>query len=357
MGANAGGGKNMAVRDTSSQARKSVLMRNKKGLFYIIVSSMLVIVFIVIFLAYKQYSLADRQRVTETRIRTINDFIRDIESDSPRVIFISGFRSLIAVEDYVARKGHYLNDSEELFRVAFYNGTVNNTAVDVLVNSTYSDYLRKLKEIAGRIGIDIDINVTRIELFQQSPWSVTVNVTALISLTDRKGLARWGFNKTYSANVSILSIRDPVYSVATRGLVPNAINISSITDLDNGFVGPSNDTTSLSTHVNYSYYVHNSQAPSFLMRLEGNFNSSECCGIESFIYMPRLSEQGFTVNSSRSIIDYIYFSNDSIITAHYDATACNVKNMQSWFIIDTRHINPLAGQPDYIENLNYTICP
>ncbi len=307
--------------------KKPLLLSDKHGVFYLLLVSIMVGVMIFIFLAYKEYSYTDRQKVVETRIRTINDFIRSIDSDSGRVIYISGFRSLISLEDYVARSGQYLDHSEDLFRIAFYNGTVNDTQVDVLVNSTYADYLDKLRLIAGMIGLDIDINVIGINLYHQSPWSVTVDVIARINITDQKGLAKWDFTKVYTTNVSIISIRDPVYSVATLGRVPNTIrNNDSITDyVDHA----TNDTTNLMLLVNNSFYVANPLAPSFLMRLEGNFSSSPY-GIESFVDIPELQDVEYS--SSKSIIDYILFSN---ITG-YENVSC-VKGTPLWFKIDSNH--------------------
>ena len=305
------------------------LLDDKKAIFYLLVSSIFIAVMIVVFLAYKEYAYTDKQKVVETRIRTINDFIKSMDTDSERVIFISGFRSLIALEDYVARTGHYLDNSAEYFRLAFYNGTVNGTRVDLLVNSSYYDYLVKLRIIAGRMGMSIDVNVTNITLYQESPWSITVNVTAQINLTDQKGLARWDFSKVYNTSVSILSIRDPVYSVATSGRVPNTIRITNITD----FVASDNDTSNLMFHISYSYYNASALAPNFLMRLEGRLNeSSACCGIESFVNVPDLRTQGVVYDASKSIIDYILFSN----VTGYDNVSC-ARNTTDWFKIDQNH--------------------
>jgi hypothetical protein len=321
---------------------KNSLKTNKKGLFYIVVSSMLIIIMIVIFVAYKEYGYTDRQKVMETRIRTINDFIKNIDSDSQRAIFISGFRALIAIEDYVARTGKYLNNTEELFKYAFFNGTVNGVKVDVLINSSYSEYLARLQIIAGRIGLDIDMNVTNITLYHDSPWAIRVIVTTRINITDRRGAAKWNFPRDYNTSVSLINIRDPVYSVATRGRVPNTIRISNITDyVDDA----TNDTTELIRYINYSYYTNNTLAPSFLMRLKGNFSSSPY-GIESLVNIPELKDQNVNYSNSRSIVDYILFSN----ITNYTARVCNVDNMPSWFTIDTNHttkyeVNELSSTP------------
>jgi hypothetical protein len=314
--------------------KKTSLLSSRKGVFYLLLSSLFIALMIVVFLAYKEYSYTDRQKVFDTRIRSTSDFIRSIDTDSKRVIYISGFRSLIAIEDYVARISNYtFDDTEEIFRIAFYNGTVNGTQVDVLKDSTYSDYLNKLKVIAGTIGLDINIsipNITGITLYQESPWQVIVNVTVQVNLTDRTGIARWNFNKTYSANVSIISIRDPVYSVSTHGLVPNPIRMTPNNLIP--FVTGTN-TVNLMNLTNNSYYIQDPLAPSFLMRLKGRLNeSSACCGIQSLVNIPSLIIQGVTYDNSRSIVDYILFSN---ITG-YDNVSC-VQNTTSWFKIDENH--------------------
>jgi len=347
MGADAGEGEGVAmIRKRNNMTSESKNHRmGKKGLFYLMVSSLFVMVMIVVFLAYRQYSFTDRQKVLETRIMTINDFLKDIEFDSKRVIYIAGFRSLIALEDHVARSGSYLNNTAELFRLAFYNGTVNGTSAEVLANSTYFDYLQKLRLIAEKIGVDVDINVTNISLYHDSPWSVNVIVTTRVNITDKKGVAHWEFDKNYFTSVSLINIRDPVYSVSTYGRVPSAIRSTNISDFVIG-----NSTTHLLAHINNSFYINSSLAPSFLMRMEGNFSSSPF-GIESIVNIDELQVQGFIIgldfSGSRSVADYIFFSN---ITG-YSLQACSVQNMPGWFRMDKNHTSTYD-----IEGLAYVNC-
>ncbi len=321
------------------------LLDNRRGVFYLIIAVLFVAVMLFVFLAYEQYSFSERQEVVETRLRTVNDFIKDIDSDSKRVIYISGFRALIAIEDYVASKGEYLNNTEEMFRIAFYNGTVNNTPVEIMENATYSDYLEELRLLADRIGLDITLNVTKIELYQDSPWSVKVVATTSVNITDQRGLAAWEFTKDYNTSVSLINIRDPIYSVFTHGRMPNTIRITNVTDyVDDA----TNDTRELRRHINNSFYTENLLAPSYLMRIEGNFSSSPY-GIESLVYIPELINQDVNYSSAKSIVDYVLFSN---ITG-YDEKACDVQNMPSWFKfkIDLNHTS------DYeVNDLNYTTC-
>jgi hypothetical protein len=336
------------------------LLKDKKGVIYLFLSSLFIIVMILVFLAYKQYSYTDREKVVETRIMTINDFIKDIEFDSKRVIFISGFRSLIALEDYVATTGNYLNDNNtpDIFRMAFYNGTINGTAIDVLVNSSYKDYLSELQRIAARIGISVDINVTNVTLNQSSPWNVDVYVTTFVNITDNRGFAKWSFSKTYYTSVSLISIRDPIYSVSTFGRVPNPIRQNdSLIPFVTG-----NDTSKLMIHINSSYYIHveNSSAPSYIMRLKGNFSNSSCCGIESIANIEELNIQGLTNYTTlrRSSVDYILFAsnNISINLTDYDNLSCSFYNVSySWLKIDSKHLVP--NDIYHIKNLAHVPCP
>jgi len=319
------------------------MRHNKKGVFYLLLSTLFIMIMIVVFLAYKEYNYTDKQKVVETRVLTINDFIKSIDTDSGRVIYISGFRALIALEDYVTHS-RYLNDTEleERFRDAFYEGTVNGIPVYILTDSSYTDYLNRLRITANQLGLGIDINVTNVSLSQTTPWSVTVAVTTHININDTKGLAKWDFNKTYATNVSLINIRDPIYSLSTYGLVFNTIRISSITHFVNG----SNDTTNLSLQINNSYYVSNALAPSFLMRMTGNFSSSACCGIESLVNIQKLWDQSVNYSNSKSIVDYILFTN----VTDYTNLTCNFQNMPSWFKMDSNHtakyeISNLSNSP------------
>ncbi|HJX05667.1 MAG TPA: hypothetical protein VJ461_03080, partial [Candidatus Nanoarchaeia archaeon] len=183
---------------------------------------------------------------------------------------------------------------------------------------------------------------TKITLLHDSPWSVSVIATTIVNITDRKGTARWEFTRDYNTTVSLINIRDPVYSVATYGRVPNTIRITNVTDY---IYDATNDTAELIRHINYSYYTNNTLAPSFLMRLEGNFSNSTY-GIESIVFIPELIDQNVNYSDSRSIIDYVLFTN----LTGYEARVCNVDNMPSWFTIDTNHtaayeVNKLSSTP------------
>ena len=53
----------------------------------------------------------------------MNNFIENFHQDVHRATYISAFRSLIALEERIARTAVFLTDTEDSFKEIFYNGT------------------------------------------------------------------------------------------------------------------------------------------------------------------------------------------------------------------------------------------
>ncbi len=320
MGACGPGGKDMAVRI------------GRKGIFFTIISIMLVLIILVLFLGKNSLVLRERQQSVETRISTMNDFLKDFYNDAQRAVYISTFRSFIAMEDHLSRSGNYVNDTEDMFRVVFMTGEINGTSQEVMKDSTFLDYQEKVNRIANRIDINMTVNVTDVRIEQDSPWTLNVSMDLDVIVRDRRNLASWYDNKTLVTTVSIIELRDPLFAIGTQGRLPQTIVMSPFTDfVDNSNPGV-NDSTNLELFLNNSYYINSTRAPSFLMRFEGNLSPSPY-GIESFVDLPDLSAQGMAVGTNRSVVDFIYFSG-----AENTASACDIQNMPEWFKLDAASI-------------------
>ena len=123
---------------------------------------------------------------------------------------------------------------------------------------------------------------------------------------------------TINTYISVTNFEDPIYSISTNGLITNSINKTPYeVPIAIG---------NLPDHVENSYYIAHSDAPSFLNRLEGNL-SDDANGIESLVYLPRLPSPEI-----KSCVDYIYFSTDNPATS-------GVSGMPSWFKLDTPHLS------------------
>jgi len=323
------------------------MLKDNKGLTYLLVSSLLVVVLIGIFFATKKYTYQDKADLYFVKIRTMNDFVKNLNSDIHRATHVSAFRTMIALEDRVANSGEFLDNVSESFKETFYNGTINGTDVEIMSNSSFKDYILKVQSLAGEVGIMLNATVEEVHLSQSNPWDIDINVSILINMTDSGNKVSWVMRKDYYTSVPIENLRDPIYSVNTLNKIPNSVIRCNFTVL----VTSDNDTRNLETCINQSYYLESGFAPSFLMRFEGNTSTDpNGNGIESIVYIPVLSAQELPVSVNAVKVDYIYFGNITVSNK-----ICDVQNIDD----DSKFVIPLDRRDMYnVTGLNYsTTCP
>jgi hypothetical protein len=71
---------------------------NKKGIFFTFIAISLIGIVILTAATKLEYKLRNKMDVTETRVKTINNLIQNIEKDLNKGLYITGFRSLLALE-------------------------------------------------------------------------------------------------------------------------------------------------------------------------------------------------------------------------------------------------------------------
>ncbi len=307
----------------------------RKGFFYLFVT--VIFLLVVLILVKLRTPSLDSFEAVQARVKTMNDFIRDFNNDASKASYIAGYRALLAMEEELSLTGSFFQDADEAFLEAFYNGTINGKNKSVLENSSFSHYLASVNSIAGRIGISLDSKAT-ISLYQEDPWSITVKVVLNNNVTDLKGLASWSYQHQVLTRLSILSLRDPLYVVGTLGRVPNTIRASNYSYFIND-TNDANDTTNLLSHLNKSLYIASPSAPSYLMRMEGNFSNSTF-GIESLVNIPKLQDQRLEVKNNASLVDYLYFG-----SAPNQSLCYPIINTPSWFKIDKQHLKTYEIDP------------
>ena len=196
--------------------------------------------------------------------------------------------------------------------------------------ASIKSWLQRINEEASQLNIKVDINVNEIDIEHITPWEVRLSINMTSFIADSRGLAYWNITNKYSEQFSILGFEDPLYTIETNDKITVLVNQTPNMTFVNKLT---NDTSILDNHIVNNYYINNTLAPSFLMRFSGNLSSSEF-GIESMVYPEDISaqvESGF--DTSRSLIDYIYFGNQS--TSDF----CNFQNMSSWFRLDEDHLD------------------
>lgn len=285
---------------------------NKKGFIYVISASLLVVVLLIIFFSQQEFSYVDETKSELKRIGFANDFVEGFNQDLSRVLNIASFRSMIALEEYVAVRGEFLNDTESAFMEMVQTGTYNESSYEIMENSSLDEYLSRVNVIADRFGLSIDVSINDIHLGHYDAWHLDVSVNASVFVEDKSGLAYWNYTKLFSSVVPIENLRDPLYSVNTRNRISNTILEFSE---DSFVVG--DDLSNFLDFVQHSYYVESSDAPSFIQRFSNNMSSSDY-GIESIVNVLTISDQDLETYPGRVKIDYIYFNDLDVVDIRCD---------------------------------------
>lgn len=300
-------------------------MFRKEGIFYTSAAIALTLVILVTYSAYSTYRLSDKMDVIETRIETVNFFIKDVEKDINKGAIIAGFRALLSLNQFIATNGSFIGNVNEKFKESFLNGTINNQPLSLMKDSTFTDWANKISAEASKVDIRFNFTINEVKLNQSSPWSVDVGLNLSLDIRDKKNTSYWLRNRYLINTISIIGFEDPLYVINSKGRITNTIVKSNITNfVVNG------DVTNLLIHANNSYYIAHNDSPSFLMRLEGSLGNSTF-GIESLVNLGEFQQQGLTLKD-RSIVDYIYFGTKNTLNYRINKTP-------EWFKIDGGHLD------------------
>lgn len=299
-------------------------IKSKKGVMFTIVAIMLVGVLLASVVLVTKTNYKDKSFVALTRVSSMNDFIKSVEQDAQRSLMIAGYRGVISLEREIATNGSFIPNLSAYFGEVMINGTLNGVSQDLMTDASINDWSSRINEEASKVNINLIVTPISVEVYHESPWSIVVELEATMNFTDTNNLASWYYNKTFTKNIDISSFEDPLYIVNSYNKVTNLIILANNTD----FVNESNnDTSILYSHLNNSFYTASSDAPSFLMRLEGNLSPSPF-GIESLVNLPDFSKQSVPL-LDKSVVDYQYFDSNYSGGSDY----CDFEGMPSWFRI------------------------
>jgi len=291
---------------------------NKKAQLFTMLTILLITL---MFLSFELFSFFHESRSIKTRVSTMDAFLSSVEENLERQVYISGFRIIFLAEERITATGNYINVND-FFNEAFFNGTVNGEPNSILYGATYNDLINSLNTKADKINVNIVLQNSSLYVSQNNPWSVNVKLVSDFIMNDQEDLAKWEKTQTISTEIPITFFEDPIFTTNSYARISRKINQTSY---EGNYVN-GEDVSNLLTHVTQGFYAENINAPSFLMRLQGNL-SQDPNGIESFVNIPEFSAQGIPV-FDKSTIDYIYFSSENP-----DSHA--VAGMPSWFKIDS----------------------
>ncbi len=306
-------------------------MRNKKGMYFTLITIVFLVLFSFLFLMPSYTRLQEKMFVTEMRVESMNNLIKDIQRDSQRGLYISSYRALLALEEFILLNGTFLDNTKIRFKEALFNGTVYDSTSSLMLLSTFPEWIQKIKQDTTKFNVETEIIIENVDIYHNGPWSVIVEANLTISLDDVTNIASWQRNENIVSTISIIDFEDPLYIVNSYGRTTNTIrrtlyegnytyNKSGIMNVDN-----------LLDHTTYSYYTAHNDAPSFLMRLENDLSSSPY-GIESLVNLKKMNDIGLNISTQSSIVDYYYWA--GISNGDY-----RVSGTPSWFRLDANHLN------------------
>jgi type II secretory pathway pseudopilin PulG len=295
-----------------STSKNMEIIKNKRGIFFTAIALVIVSLLLI---SYTFFSQVNERKAIQKRIETMNNFLFSMEQDLTRQIRTSGFRIIFLMQKRIIEQGSYITNVNETFKEAFFNGTIDGTTneeIQILMEgATFSGIVNNTNNKANKINAQISLENATISIDQGDPWNVRVTLETKLSLNDQSNLASWNRTTIITAFIPIEGFEDPLYPIESNN--PGTINKINKT------IYTSFDSSNLILHAQNAFYTENTDAPSFLDRLEGKIANQNPQGIES-LAVPKL-----TSISGRSIVDHEYFSGTS---------GNQVPGMPVWFIID-----------------------
>ena len=300
-------------------------MTRKKSMFYTVAAIALTAILFITYNAASTYTLNNKMDVIQTRIESVNFFIKDVEKDLSKGFYIASFRTMLSLNQYIATNGTYIDNLSQRFTESFLNGTINNQTMNLMTGSTFTDWANKIAIEADKTDIKFNFTVNEVKISQSEPWYVDIGLNISLDIRDKRNTSYWIRDRYLVNKMTILGLEDPLYVVGTSGRVSNVILRTTFSPLV--FYG---NATNLVLHANSSYYLANNASPNYLMRFEGNLNSSPV-GVESLVNVDKLQGQGLPA-LDRSVVDYIYFG--TVATTNF-----RINNTPEWFKIDQEHLD------------------
>ncbi|MEK6917713.1 MAG: hypothetical protein AABW51_02085 [Nanoarchaeota archaeon] len=281
-----------------------------------------------VFASFEIFSILHERAAIKERVHSMDNFLKSLEKNMQRQMYISGYRILFLANQETATKLTYINNFNSFSQEAFFNGSVDGIPSNITIGTTYADVINSINQKAAKINVNVVLNNTVFSITQNDPWNVRVSMVSDFVMTDVQGLALWNKKQNISVLILVDNFEDPLFAVGSGGKITRKIKQ---TIYEGNYVTGSN-SSNFTNHFIKGYYASNPSAPSFLMRLEGNFSANPN-GIESFVIKEALIQQGVSVDTYKDSLDYIYFDPSNNPYKCYPTTP-----PESYFRIDLQHL-------------------
>ncbi len=232
-----------------------------------------------------------------SRIDTANNFVRNLNTgyiiDASEIAAFRALQALVlSIKDY-----GYVTNLNDSFSEIFIYGTLNGNTVNIMKGYTLNESLTKISNISLeflKIKTIFHTDSVKAAIFQDTTTGPEhIGVTFNLSYDVNASIVYWNVSKSFSFVIPVENLYDAYYLKEWGMKIPIIFADYNI--------NYTNSTESLYRFINNTEFIPEPYAPSFLMRLQGNYNASECCGIESAINPNKL---GFTKEYDMTYIDF-----------------------------------------------------
>lgn len=194
----------------------------KKGFIYVLFS-LIVMMLVLAILFVREISETLEEPIMKLRVEQGSNFLKSVEKDFGRAIRISSRRALISLINEIADKGIAYNNSEALLAELTNKGTLNNTPVALMENSSLQDWISKIRAIGPRSNYNISVHISEI-FFEPLNFSLKVFAKTNLLFQDLVANSSFNYTKVYSDIVSIEALEDPLIILNSFGKDFNAFN-------------------------------------------------------------------------------------------------------------------------------------
>lgn len=321
-------------------------MKLKKGFVFsvFVITAMALIV-----MTYRmkvEFREENRAEIYRGRIEQINLFIDDMERDMERALYVTSFRAFLGADEYIHKYMKYIDDVNSRLPELILHGTINGELLNATNSSTFTDWTNRITNLSKSLNIEVEFKNIEIEVKQDDPWKINVSLSADASISDFENVIGWNLSVKKSTLIDIGSANfpDPIYFVESLDNVGNdsnpLLNRIQRSPYDRLWINetmnpfPTNiNVDNLLNHTLGQFYWNNTRAPSYLMRLQGNFSNSTY-GIESFVNVINNSNiwEFSDAGEATCVVDYQFFSTGCVGDKH------RVQNMNNRFYLDWDHL-------------------
>ncbi len=305
------------------------IIESKKGMYFTIMAVFMIMLFTFLFFIPDYKREQEKMFVTEMRVNSMNDLLKGMQRDAERGLYISSYRALLALEDQIIKDRSFLDNSKARFEEAVLYGTIYGEPSTLMTDSTFPEWITKIENDFSEFNVDVNITMLGFAVYHGDPWHVTANANLSISMKDATNIASWERTEVIKSRVTIIDFEDPLYIINSYGRASNPIIKTPYEGnytYDDGGINIDN----LLDHLENSYYSAHNDAPSFLMRLENNIDSSPY-GIESLVNLRDLDALGLNISYESSAVDYYYWYSEN--NGNY-----RINGTPSWFRLDAGHL-------------------